>query len=243
MIILECISVFLASVIKGITGFGFNLLAVSALVFFLSPKVIVPVISLLSAISSLYLLVSLYKYIQIKRILPLMVGALIAIPFGVSLLTVLKPETLKVLIGFVITSFTLLFTAGYRKEIKNEPWAFLLIGLMSGVIGGSTSLGGTPVILFFINQDDDKLTFRANITLFYVIQSTASFLAYMQTDLITYEVIKYSFLFFIPMTLGILAGIKCVHKVNEALFRQMALIILMTSGIASIFTGLRAILR
>src|SRR5512135_2408058 len=117
MIIIECLSVFLASVIKGITGFGFNLLALSVLVLFLSPKVIVPVIALLSVTGSLYLLLSLYKHIQIRRILPLMMGALISIPLGVSILILLKPETLKVLIGLVITVFTMLFAAGYRKEI------------------------------------------------------------------------------------------------------------------------------
>jgi len=243
MILFECLSVFLASVIKGITGFGFNLLAVSVLVFFLSPKVIVPVISLLSTISSCYLLVSLYKYIQVRRILPLMIGALVSIPLGVSLLIVLKPDTLKVLIGVVITTFTLLFTTGYRKEIKNETLSFLLVGLVSGIIGGSTSLGGAPVILFFINQDCDKLTFRANITLFYVMQSAVSFLGYTQSSLITDEVMKYSILFFIPMTLGIIAGMKSAHKVNEVLFKKMALMILMISGIASIFTGLQAMLR
>ena len=243
MLIIECLSVFLASVIKGITGFGFNLLAVSALVFFLSPKLIVPVISLLSAISSFYLLLSLYKYIQIRRIWPLMIGSVVSIPLGVSLLIVLRPETLKVLIGLVITSFTLLFTAGYRKEIKNENLSLLLVGLISGIIGGSTSLGGAPVILFFINQDCDKLTFRANITLFYVMQSTVSFLGYTQSSLMTGDVTKYSLLFFIPMTLGIIAGMKCTHRVNEVLFKKMALMILMVSGIASIYTGLQAILR
>ncbi len=242
MILIECLSIFFASVIKGITGFGFNLLAISVLIFFLSPKVVIPIIALLSALSSYYLLIGLYKHIQIKRIWPLMIGALLGIPGGVYLLVILKPEILKVFIGLVITVFALLFMAGYRKEISNERRAFLPVGFISGILGGSTSLGGAPVILFFINQDCDKGTFRANITLFYVMQSTVSFLGYMQSDLITGEVIKYSLIFLIPMTLGIVAGMKLVPRVNEQLFRRMALLILIVSGLASIYTGLKAVL-
>ncbi len=242
MMIFACISVFLAGVTKGITAFGFNLIAVSTLIFFLSPKLIVPVISLLSAISSLYLLVGLYKYVQIKRIAPLLIGVVAGIPFGVFGLVILKADMLKILIGVVITAFALLFAAGFRMEIKNETPAFLLLGLISGIISGSTSLGGVPVILFFINQDCDKDTFRANLTLLYVIQGTLGFLGYIKGNLITGEVIRYSIFLLIPIILGTVAGMKLVHRINEKLFRQIALFILIVSGLASIYTGLRAIL-
>jgi uncharacterized protein len=242
MMIFACISVCLAGFTKGITAFGFNLVAVSALLFFLSPKLIVPVISLLSALSSLYLLAGLYKHIQIKRIAPLLIGAAAGIPLGVFGLVILKPDMLKVLIGVIITVFSLLFAAGFRREIKNETPAFLILGLISGIIGGSTSLGGVPVILFFINQDCDKDTFRANLTLYYVMLGALSFLGYIKGNLITGEVIRYSIFLLIPMTIGTVAGMKLVHKVNEILFRQIALFVLIVSGLASIYTGLRAIL-
>lgn len=243
MIFFAAISVFSAGLIKGITAFGFNLIAVSALLFFVSPKLLVPVITLLSVTSSLYMLIGLMKYVEIKRILPLLIGAAGGIPLGVFGLVILKPEMLKIMIGLVVVTFALLFASGYRKEIRNETPAFLLLGLISGMIGGSTSLGGVPVILFFINQDCDKRTFRANITLFYVMHGMLSFLGYIQGNLITGEVIKYFLALVIPMTLGIAGGMKLVHKVNQSLFRQIALFILIVSGIASIYTGLRAILQ
>lgn len=243
MILFAGISVFLASLIKGITAFGFNLIAVSALIFFLSPKLLVPVITLLSVTSSLYMLFGLMKYVEIRRILPLLIGAVVGIPFGVFWLVILKTEILKILIGLVITVFALLFASGYRKEIKNEMPAFLLLGLVSGIIAGSTSLGGVPVILFFINQDCDKSTFRANLTLYYILLGVFSFFGYLQGNLITGEVMKYFLFLLIPMTLGIVGGMKLVHRVDEKLFRQIALLILIVSGVTSIYTGLRAILQ
>ena len=242
MILFAAISVFFASLIKGITAFGFNLIAVAALISFLSPKLLVPVITLLSVTSSCYMLVGLIHHIEIRRILPLLLGAAAGIPLGVFGLVILRPEILKILIGLVVVTFALLFATGYRKEIRNETPAFLLAGFISGILGGSTSLGGVPVILFFINQDCDKLTFRANLTLFYVMHGTLSFLGYLAGNLITGEVIQYYLLLLIPLTLGIVAGMKLVHKVNQTLFRQIALLILILSGVASIYTGLKAIL-
>ena len=241
MIIFASLSVFLASVVKGITAFGFNLVAVSALLFFLSPKLIVPVITLLSLLSSLYMLGSLMKHVQVKRILPLFIGGLAGIPGGVFLLVILKPEIIKMLIGVIVTAFSLLFASGFRKEIKKETPAFLLIGLISGVLFGSTSLGGIPVILFFINQDCDKITFRANLTLYYTVMGAVSFLGFFQGNLISAEVVKYCLILLLPMSLGIAAGMQLVHRVNEKLFKQIALVIITASGIAAIITGLRGL--
>lgn len=243
MVLFAGISVFLAGLIKGVTAFGFNLIAVSALLFFVSPKLLVPVITMLSVTSSLSMLAGLLKYVEIRRILPLLIGALCGIPVGVLGLVILKPEMLKILIGAVVVVFSLLFASGYRKDIRNETPAFLFLGLVSGVIGGSTSLGGVPVILFFINQDCDTRTFRANITLFYVLHGMVSFLGYLHGGLITGEVLKYYLFLVIPMTLGIAGGMKLVHKVNQTLFRRIALLLLIISGAASIYTGLNAVLK
>lgn len=241
MIIFACLSVFLASVVKGITAFGFNLVAVSALLFFLSPKLIVPVITLLSSLSSLYMLGSLRKHVQVRRILPLLIGGLVGIPAGVSLLVMLKPDIIKIIMGMIVTAFSLLFTSGFRKEIKKETPAFLIIGLISGIIAGSTSLGGIPVILFFINQDYDKVTFRANLTLYYTVIGAISFLGFFQGNLVSEEVIEYSLILLIPLALGIVAGMQLVHRVNEKLFKQIALVIITTSGVVAIITGLRGV--
>jgi uncharacterized membrane protein YfcA len=241
MIIFASISVFLASFVKGITAFGFNLVAVSALLFFLSPKLIVPVITLLSSLSSLYMLGSLMKHVEVRRILPLFIGGLAGIPGGVFLLVILQPDIIKILMGIMVTGFSLLFASGFRKEIKNETIAFIFIGLLSGILFGSTSLGGIPVILFFINQDCDKLTFRANLTLYYTVMGAVSFGGFFQGNLVTGEVLKYSLILLLPMLLGIAAGMKLVHRVNEKLFKQIALVIITASGIAAIITGLKGI--
>ena len=118
----------------------------------------------------------------------------------------------------------------------------MLIGLISGIIAGSTSLGGVPVILFFINQDSDKLTFRANLTLYYTVIGAVSFLGYFQGNLVSEEVVKYSLILLLPLALGITAGMKLVNRVNEKLFKQIALGIITASGIAAVITGLRGAL-
>jgi uncharacterized membrane protein YfcA len=238
MIAIASIVVLIAGLIKGITTFGFALVAVPPLLIFLSPKLVVPVVTVLSASAMYYMLIDLMKYVQIKRIIPLIIGGVAGIPFGVHLLIILRPELLKILIGVVITVFALFFLCGFRKEIKNEKPAFVLLGFISGVLGGSTSLAGPPVILFFINQNCDKCTFRANMTLYFAINFSFSFLWYLNGQLITGEVMRYSILLFIPMIVGLISGIKLVNKVNEKLFQQISLMIIIVSGLASIINGL-----
>jgi len=171
-----------------------------------------------------------------------MAGALLGIPVGVFGLVALPSEIIKILMGTAITTFALLFAIGYRREIKNETPALILLGMVSGILGGSTSLGGPPIILFLINQECEKITFRANLSLFYTLQSSIIFLGYIKGDLISAEILRYSFILCVPLVLGIYLGMKLVHKVEENLFRRIALTILLISGITAIYTGVRALL-
>jgi len=92
-----------------------------------------------------------------------MLGGLIGIPIGTFILLVIDPQFIKFVIGILIIIFgcALLFEIG--KKVKNEKWALGPVGLLSGILNGSVSMSGPPVILFFQNQKLDKNEFRANL--------------------------------------------------------------------------------
>jgi len=141
-------------------------------------------------------------------------------------------------IGSVIILFSVAFLMGFKKKIKNEKLAFAPVGFISGLLSGSTTMGGPPVILFFANQDVEKQVFRANLVAYFMSLSLIAFPSYFLSGLITMEVIKYTILFLPAMILGAIIGIKLVHKIEEKLFRKIALIIVIIAGVLSVVSGL-----
>ena len=238
VIIAALLAVFLAGLIKGLTGFGFALVAVPIMTIFLSPKKVIPIVLIHAILIILVLLYQARKWVDLKRIWPLMIAGVVGMPFGTYLLIVLKVETLKVLIGSVIVLFALAFLKGFKKKIKSEKLAFAPVGFISGLLAGSTTMGGPPVILFFTNQGLNKNVFRANIVCYFAALSIATISAYVVGGLITKEVIKYAILLLPAMICGAVTGIKLAHIVKEQLFQNITLIILIVAGLISIASGL-----
>ena len=231
-------AIFLASTTQGLAGFGFAIVSVPIMIIFISPKMVVPIIVMQAILINLLILIEARKWLDLKRIWPLIVAGIAGIPVGTYLLVVLDVNVLRVFIGSVIAPFAIAYMVGFSKQVKNEKLAFAPIGFISGLLGASTSIGGPPVILFFVNQGVDKQTFRANLVAYYLVVSLVVILAFVLSGVITTTVIQYA-IWFLPATLlGTITGIKLAHKIDEKLFRKIALIVVTIAALSSIASGL-----
>ena len=228
----------LASIIQGLTGFGFALVSGSIMIIFLSPKIAVPIIILCASLNNILILTKTKEWIDLKRILPLILTGIIGVPFGTYLLVILRDNISKMFIGSVITIFAVFFLIGFKRKIIHEKLAFIPVGFISGLLSGSTSMGGPPVILFFANQGINKNVFRANIVAYFMILSLITIFNFTLENLITPVVIGYV-LSFLPATfLGVIIGIRVSYRIEEKLFQNIALSIVIIAGIISIISGI-----
>ena len=229
---------FLASATQGLAGFGFAIVAVPILIIFLSPKIAIPIIIIHAVVINIFVIIGAYRWVNIKRILPLVIASLAGIPIGTWLLIVLDVSAMKILIGSVIVPFVIAYWLGFRRQVKNERLAFAPVGFASGLMGASMSIGGPPVILFFVNQDIEKRFFRENLVTYYLIAGLAILVSYIVGGVINETVIRYA-VWFLPATIiGSLTGIKLAPRVNEKLFRKIALTVVMIAALSSIASGL-----
>jgi len=238
MVIIGLFVLFSAGVTQGLTGFGFNLVSVPILVIFLPPKIVVPVTLINSALTSAVIVFKARKWVDVKRIWPLMIAGIAGMPFGTYLLIVLEVGVLKVSIGVVIALFAVAFLVGFTKRIKNEKLAFAPVGFVSGLLTGSMAMSGPPVILFFTNQGISKRVFRASIAAYFMVLTLATIPIFAIGGLMTQEVITYTILFMPAVIIGALTGIVVAHKVGEGLFKKIALVLVILAGLLAIASGL-----
>ncbi|MCF7810266.1 sulfite exporter TauE/SafE family protein [bacterium] len=239
IIIIGAIVIFLGALTQGTTGFGFGLISIPVLIMMLPPVMVIPILTLISLILTTIVLYETRKHIQIKRITPLIISGICGLPFGAYILKTIDPNILKIIIGFIIVAFSIAQIKGYKRTVKNEGLAFLPIGFTSGLLNTSTALSGPPVILFFINQDVKKEVFRANIITYFTVVNIFSIIVLLLNGVITESVIKYSLVFLPSVLMGVTAGIKLSKKVNENVFRKIALIIVSIAGLISIISGVK----
>lgn len=233
--------ILLAATATGVTGFGLGLLSTPFLVILLPPKVVVPLLLLHGTVTSAAIAFGSRKWLDPRRMWPLMLAGISGVPLGTHLLLTWDGSTLKVFIGVVITLFALAFLLGFRRELRNERLACGLVGFVSGVLKGSVGMSGSPIALFFANQGLDKQSFRANIALYFTALNLVTVPAYLMTGLMTTTIATYAALSLPALGLGMLAGVRLSGRVQDALFRRVTLVVVMGAGLVSVLTGLRAL--
>jgi uncharacterized protein len=221
-----------------LVGFGSGLVMVPTLVIFIEPKVLIPAVLIHGLIMNEVLAFEARKHIQKLKIAPILLGGILGLPFGAYLLVFLSPDILKILIGSVIVIFGLIMLSGSGFKVQKEKILSVPIGVISGLLNGSVSMSGPPVILFFANQSIPKKNFRANTVTYFFFLNVATLLVFTLMGLITVEVLVLAGWTLPVALLGIYIGTKISKKVNEKVFRRIALILVSTAGLIALIRSL-----
>ena len=230
--------VLVASTVKGLTGFGFALISLPMLSIFISPKVAVPLITVCSVFLDGYTLYEARKSVQYRRIVTLVASGIIGMILGTYFLVSLDSQTLRLAIGVVTVLFAAASMIGLRWEISNTNYASIPVGLISGVLGGSMSISGPPIVLFFNNQRVEKNVFRANLIAYFFSLYAATVPAYVLGNLITIDLLTSSAVMVPIIFLGASLGIRLSRRVDENVFRRITLFLVLASGVMAIFSAL-----
>ncbi len=231
------IIILIGALIQGMAGFGFSQFAIPLLVLFMDSGELIPIMVVLSLFLNLLMIQDLRKDVNVGRIWPLMAGGIFGIPIGTYLLLVADPNHLKLLIGSMIFVFGLAQLLEFRRHVDSEKAAMAPIGFAGGVLQGSVSMSGPPLILFFSNQGFTKQEFRASLIAFFLFMNIATLPVYLYAGLLTGSVLSASMLLLPGLVVGTLAGSRLAKGVREESFRMGVLVLVMIFGCMSIASG------
>lgn len=232
-------AVFLAFVVKGLSGFA-NTLIFNTIMSFTSNNVnITPLELLIGYPSNLYIAWRERKSINRKIWLPLAVCVLIGIIPGTLLLMYGDTGFLKALFGFVVIllGFEMLLRERTKKGRKSSRIALTLIGIISGILCGLFGVGA--FLVAYISRTTDQMSeFKSNICLVFFIENTFRIILYTITGIITVGILKNA-IFMLPlMAAGLAAGILLSGKMSERVVKRTVIILLMLSGISLMISHL-----
>jgi len=238
MVYFSFIIIFAAAMLHGCIGFGFGMAAIPLLSLFIPPKDAIVICILIGTILNGYLAVTHWKIIHFKRILPMFLSSLVGLPLGTTFLVYANSTQLKIVVGIVIIVFCGAFLRGITVQIKNEKKAFIVTGLLSGLLAGAIGMGGYPIVLFFSNQSEAKDTFKANLVAFFFGIGIIILVMQYFYGLITPDIVK-SGLTFLPFMIGgMLLGHAIYKRLHQAHFEQIVFGVLIVSGITLIMSSI-----
>ena len=213
----------LGGFVQGCTGFGMALVAAPCLMLFMPPTAAVPTVIILSLVNTSVVAFEARRHIRLGLVGPLAAGGVIGVQLGIWALEAIHAPTLTLFVGAFVTLFAMALLAGWRRPLRDPKWALVPVGMAGGILGGSTSMGGPPLILFLANQDTPKDAFRGNIVLYFFITNCIAIATLAAKGLLDWSVGERSLVCLPGMLLGTFAGVKLARRVPEELFRKIVM--------------------
>jgi uncharacterized membrane protein YfcA len=191
-LIVSMTGVFLASVLRGFTGFGFGLAAVPLLSLALPPAQVVPLVVTLQVIIGGGGLRAAWGECDWRSVGLLAPGLVLGVPVGLMILTEVPANLVRLTIGGVIAFSVLLIHRGLRLPANPSRLISFGVGLASGVISGLASMGGPPVVVYLLAVGHSAARMRATAIVYFMLGGCVSFVPMAIRGLITRDVLIWS---------------------------------------------------
>jgi uncharacterized membrane protein YfcA len=232
------VCIFLAAIVRGYSGFGFSLLAVTSLSLMLTPAQVVPSIFLLEIAASLHLLPGIWKDIHWSSLWPLALGCLIATPIGVWFLANVPAAPMQIGLGVFVLVATYLLYLGFALKTMPGPLASTAAGAASGLANGAFGTGGPPVILFYFASPAGNIAGRASIIAYFLFTDVVGLVFMSREGLVTVSAAFRALIFLPALLVGVWLGARSFKSADPSVFRKWVLMLL---AILALLTGAKGI--
>jgi len=229
------LTIFLASLVRTATGFGFALVAIPILSFFLDPVRTVAITMIFQTIGALPIAFIKVTSKEWSYAIKLLLFSLLGLIPGVSLLIFFSPLIIHSLVAFCVLSALLFITKGviFKSPISLYKW--VTIGFIAGFMHGIAGVSGPP-ILAMLHADETLTKYKKRQILavfFLVVGAIALIPIFIYTPTILFDSKTLSVLF-IAMLAGMYVGQKIFLSLSPRQFRLCTLVLMSISCILAI---------
>ena len=162
------IAVFMASILRAFTGFGFALAALPVLSLFLAPGTSVSVIAMLTLLISLPTLKHYWSVVPFKPIAGMLGLSALGTFGGVYILLLISADTFRLAIGLTVMVACILLTRFHPKERPLGGPIAWFVGVSSGLMNGAIAIPGPPAIIYAMAVFPNPEKSRAFLMLFFL---------------------------------------------------------------------------
>lgn len=227
------IAVFIAAVVRGYSGFGFSMISAVSLTLVLPPAEVIPVVLLLEVIASSWLLPQVWRKIDWASLAPLSAGVVLGTPIGLWALASIPATPMRAAIALVVIGFVTLMWRGWHQSRIPQTGSIALIGAISGILNGSTTMGGPPVILFYLSGPAGAAVSRASMIAFFLGTDLLALIMAFFGGLITSRTGIFGACGTLPLVAGLFCGSRLFRRSRGEGFERKVLVLLALLAVAA----------
>ena len=220
----------IAATIQGVAGFGFMLVAVAGLIQIYPAQLVVPGLALVYIPLGLAQTFQARKQIDLPMLRTWSISALVGMVPGTLILLAFDTVTMKRVIGVVMIVLAVLLRIRSGEPFLREQWARVGVGILSGLLGASTSVAGPPIVLMGIKQKWAVEPFRATLLSYFTVLSVVIVGCHTWFGIVTIDTVLWAAGGLPGIALGFLTATWMRGVVNDENFRRLGVGLVLAGG-------------
>jgi uncharacterized membrane protein YfcA len=215
---------------RGFSGFGTTLVMVPLLNLLMPPSEAVFLALSIDVLVMIPVLPKAAQHAEWEPIIPLLIGAFLAIPLGAWILVIASPETMRIIISILVLTSACLLLSGWTYRGQKTKSLSFMVGVLSGIANGATAIGGPPIAAYFIAKKLSPVVLRASLNVVaFIMEGVSAIVIYSVGSFDIRNTI--SMLILVPfMLIFVWFGYVTFRLVDNKLFNKLILYFLIIFG-------------
>jgi uncharacterized membrane protein YfcA len=134
-----------------------------------------------------------------------------------------KELNMMVAFAVIVAVVSMMFKPNFTIPADKERWTGALVGTLSGMLGGVSSLMGPVMISYMLALKMRRDEFVGAVSVIYLNAAWPLYLAMYSFGRMEVIDLAYSVLALVPMAIGLTTGQKLRHRLSEDAFRKILL--------------------
>ncbi|WP_423198287.1 MULTISPECIES: sulfite exporter TauE/SafE family protein [unclassified Cupriavidus] len=223
-----------AGFVQGLSGFAFGMVAMSFWAWSVEPR-LASAMSVFGALTGQLLAAfTVRRKFHFATVLPFLIGGVLGIPLGVTILPMLNVHWFKLVLGTVLVLWCplMLFSARMPRITHGGRVADGVAGWLGGIMGGIGGFTGVFPTLWCALRGFDKDKQRTIIQNFNLGALIVTMAVYIGTGIITQDMLPKFAIVAPAMLIPTLLGTRVYIGISDLAFRRIVLTLLTLSGVA-----------
>ena len=229
-----------AAFVRGYSGFGFSAIFIAFAALLTNPLPLIPVVFACEMLMTVFQAREIRRHVDWRRVLWMLAGAAIALPFSVSVMLSVGEDTARIVISAIILVMSLVLLTGWSLQRRIGILGHGGVGIISGAFN-SAGIGGLPVAAFMSAQPMQATVFRATMIVYLTGLDFITMPLLWAGGLVTWDTAIAAAMAFPLLGLGVWLGGRQFLSASPSTFRQFAVMLLLALSILGLLRVLTRI--
>jgi uncharacterized membrane protein YfcA len=223
-------TVFVAALLQSLSGFGFAIVVMPLLTLVLGVQMAAPIVAMAGLTVYAINLVRYRQAIDLGELLRLASASILGALAGLWVLVNVSESVVERLLGLVLMGYALyswMQPAALRP--LSRQWVYPA-GFLAGCLGGAYNTPGPPVVVYGSLRQWPKDEFRAMLQSLFLVNAVVVVASHLVARHVTGQVFRL-YLYALPaLMLGILAGARVDHRLDQKRFHMLMAAMILVLG-------------